>query len=510
LSPTDRVRAHSRKFEAEFVVELNMTDAHERGQKLGIVINRNADFEPATIYSVQKTGLIEEWNKAHPGKDVHKGDEIVQVNDIQWHANTETFMNRIKGQFISARKQVEGASDILKLYIQRPRVWKHKRFALQREDMHDKKYAADFVAEIPMWDIVDDIKYAAEIAGGTSLTSIDEIMGWTLGFKRHGDWQPVTIRRLERHGALAKWNKNHTDQLILEGDEILKVDKVLWQHNSTTFMRNLKRHFRDTLAADADNKTWSVLLAIRRPRPVQNAFDEAHPVKEIVSWSSTNTSVAIRFNRTGEANLMGWKLSPKSATGVEGPILVEKVRATGLVAEWNAENPDTTILASDQIVALNGISWDKHASAKEFYDAVQTALAAAAHAGPEGDAVQLTLERPVQSVRRYRENMEHGVHTVYHVHATTTPAVEVGTDTADKHVGATDDSADVTGANDDDKPVGAEEDSDGVIGATEDDDKPVGAEEDSDGVIGATEDDGKADGTEEDSKDVTGASEDDP
>jgi len=491
LSPEDRVRAHSRKFEAEFVVELNMTEAHERGAKLGIIINRNADFEPATIYKVQKIGLIEEWNRAHPRKDVHVGDELVQVNDIQWHANTETFMNRIKGQFIAGRKRVAGASEILKLYIQRPRVWKHKRFALQREDAHDKKYAADFVAEIPMGDIMDDMKYAAEIVGNTTFTSIDGLMGWTLGFKRHGDWQPATIRKIERHGALAKWNKKHADQLILEGDEILKVDKVLWQHNSTTFMKNLKRHFKATLETDANNKSWSVVLAVRRPRPVQTAFDEVHPVQEIVSWSRTNTSVAFRFNRTGETNLLGWKLSPgaKSASGVEGPVLVEKVRSTGLVAEWNAENPDKTVSSSDQIVTLNGMTWDKYASAQEFYDAVQTALTAAIHAGPAGDVVQLTLERPVQSVQYHRLNMEHGVHTVYHVHATTSPAPDAAIDTAYKQVGAKDDSADATGATDEGKPVGAEEDSDGVIGATEDDDKAVGAEDDSDGVTGASEDD---------------------
>ncbi|CAK0833775.1 unnamed protein product [Prorocentrum cordatum] len=511
LSPEDRVRAHSRKFEAEFVVELNMTEANERGAKLGIIINRNADFEPATIYKVQKIGLIEEWNRAHPRKDVHVGDELVQVNDIQWHANTETFMNRIKGQFIAGRKRVAGASEILKLYIQRPRVWKHKRFALQREDAHDKKYAADFVAEIPMGDIMDDMKYAAEIVGNTTFTSIDGLMGWTLGFKRHGDWQPATIRKIERHGALAKWNKKHADQLILEGDEILKVDKVLWQHNSTTFMKNLKRHFKATLETDANNKSWSVVLAVRRPRPVQTAFDEVHPVQEIVSWSRTNTSVAFRFNRTGETNLLGWKLSPgaKSASGVEGPVLVEKVRSTGLVAEWNAENPDKTVSSSDQIVTLNGMTWDKYASAQEFYDAVQTALTAAIHAGPAGDVVQLTLERPVQSVQYHRLNMEHGVHTVYHVHATTSPAPDAAIDTAYKQVGAKDDSADATGATDEGKPVGAEEDSDGVIGATEDDDKAVGAEDDSDGVIGASEDD-QATGAEEDSGGVTGASEDDP
>merc|ERR1719222_564813 len=160
LSPEQRVMADNKKFEAKFVVELNMTDANERGAKLGIVLNRNADFAACTLYSIQKTGLIQEWNEAHPGKDVHVGDEIVQVNDIQWHANTETFMNRIKGQFVSARKRVDGASDILRLYIQRPRVWKHKRFALQREDMHDKKYAAEFVVEIPMGDIMEEKRKA--------------------------------------------------------------------------------------------------------------------------------------------------------------------------------------------------------------------------------------------------------------------------------------------------------------------------------------------------------------
>jgi hypothetical protein len=518
LSPEDRVRAHGRKFEAEFVVELNMTDANERGAKLGIVLNRNADFEACTIYSIQKNGLIQEWNEAHPGKDVHVNDEIVQVNDIQWHANTETFMNRIKGQFVSARKRVEGASDTLRLYIQRPRTWKHKRFALQREDMHDKKWAADFIAEVPMGDTMDDMKYAAEIIGDTKLTSIDAIMGWTLAFKRHGDkagrrdWQPPKILKIERLGAIAKWNKKHPDQLIVEGDEILMVDKVKFQHNATIFAKNLKRHFRNTMAEEAGNNSWSVALSIRRPRAIQNAFDEAHPVQDIVSWNRTNFSVALSFNTTGETNLLGWKLSPhaKDTTGIEGPVLIEKVRTTGLVAEWNAENPDKAINSSDQILTLNGTSWDTYANAKEFYDAVQTALAAAIHAGPEGDGVQLTIERSVQNVQHHRLNMDRGVHTVYHVHSTTTTEFQQPTYSADKTVGAKDDSADVSGAADDDKPSGAEDDSDGVIGATEDDDKVVGAEDDSDGVIGASEDDDKAVGAEENSGGATGASEDDP
>jgi len=400
-------------------------------------------------------------------------------------------MTRIKGQFIAGRKHKAGASDMLRLYIQRPRVWKHKRFGMQRDDVHRRLYAAEFVAELP-------------VLGGVSTASMDGIMGWKLNMT--DDWKPTTIRNIEPNGALANWNMNNADQLILEGDEILKVDKVMWQHNSTIFMHNLKRHFRATLAAETSNPEWSVALSIRRPRPVQDAFDQAHPLKEIVSWNRTNYNVALRFNRTGEANMLGWKLSPKSATDVEGPVLVEKVRATGLVAEWNAENPDNAILPSDQIVTLNGITWDKYASAQEFYDAVHTTLTAATHDGPAGDAVLLTLERPVQSVKSYRLNMEHGVH-MDASQATSTPAAEGSPDTADKQVGAKDDSADVTVATDDDKPVGAEDDSGGVIGASEDDDKAAGATEDSGGVIGASGDD-KAASAAEDSGGVIGATED--
>jgi len=491
LSPQQRVRAHGKKFEAEFVVELNMTDAHERGAKLGIVINMMADFEPATVYKVQKTGLVEEWNNAHSGQDVHVGDEVVQVNNIQWHANTGTFMERIKGQFLAGRSQKDGASDMLKLYIQRPRVWKHKRFAMQREDMHKQLYATEFDAPI-------QCTAADEVRG----RELDAIMGWKLTMAE--EWKPTTIGRIEPDGALARWNTNNADKLILEGDEILKVDKVAFQHNSTTFLKNLKRHFKGVLAAETGNGLWSVALSVRRPRPVQEAFDQAHPVKEIVSWNRTSTSVVLRVNTAGGANLLGWKLSP----GVEGPVLVEKVRGAGVVADWNAENPGKAILPSDQIVTLNGLTWDKYASAQEFYDAVQTALATAVHEGPAGNGIQLILERPVKSVRYYRENMEHGVHMDASL-VTTTPAAEDSPDTADKQVGAKDNSADVTGATDDDKPVGAEEDSGDVIGASEDDDKAAGAAEDSGGVIGATEDDDKAAGAAEDSGGVIGATEDD-
>jgi len=171
LSPEQREQAHLSKFEAEFTVELDMIEAHDTGKPLGIVLNRDADFMPATVWRIHKVGLVEEWNikmtrAGHPEMAVHLGDEIVRVNDIQWHANTETFISRIVGQFQSARSYAEGASDTLRLYVQRPRVWEHNRFQGQREDAHNHDYAAEFVACVSLPDVLDK--------------PMDETMGWQL------------------------------------------------------------------------------------------------------------------------------------------------------------------------------------------------------------------------------------------------------------------------------------------------------------------------------------------
>jgi len=418
LSPEQREKKHELKYEAEFVVELNMTRAHETGAKMGIIINRNADFEPATVFKVQKTGLIEDWNQAHPGQDVHVGDELVRVNDIQWHANTEIFMQRIRGQFEAGRKQVDGASDMLRLYIQRPRKWHHKRFAEQRADLHSELYAKEFLAELPL---PDDV----------SQTTMDTVMGWKIGAKQ--EWEPVTIQKVEQHGRLAEWNQLHNDSLILEGDEILKVNHIIWHNNATKFNTSLQKHWKATQAVKATNR--SIALSIRRPRPVQEAFDEAHPIEEIESCRRTTASVTLRFPEKPEDRILGWKITPgaKSATGVEGPVLVEKLRPTGMVARWNAVHLSRKVEAGDQIVMLNGVSWDKYDSPKQFFDAVQEVLSTARGEGPAGGHVQLVLEKPICSVREVRLNMEHGVHMgADDSQATTTPLPEARSGVAEE------------------------------------------------------------------------------
>jgi hypothetical protein len=483
LSPEERVQAHQSKFAAEFVVELNMTEAHETGLRMGIVLNRDADFQPATVWRIHKVGLVEEWNikmtrAGHPEMAVHLGDEIVRVNDIQWHANTETFISRIVGQFQSGRSYAEGASDTLRLYVQRPRVWEHNRFQGQREDAHNHDYAAEFVACVSLPDVLDK--------------PMDETMGWQL-VRQHGehgleDWMPVIIKTVDRLGPVELWNKEHPDKLILEGDELMQLDNVRFHHNSTIFMKTLQKHYRSATGVGGTNR--SALVYIRRPRANQEEFDAMHPVKDVVHWLRPKHSVEVTFPQAGIPN-MGWQLlSAKDTDSASGAPLIKKIRPGGLVDAINAEKPES-IAAGDLITEIDGLGWEMYEKSSDFYAAVEQVLKDYARKGPESGPVNLVLERPKKLVRHVRANMERGVHIdakmLRHMRELrTTSTTELppmfGSDPNDQTKPTADDSA---SKNDkDDEVIGASEDDDNdVIGASED------GNEESSANAGASDDD---------------------
>jgi len=489
LSPEQRLLAHQNKYETEFIVELNMTEAHETGQRLGITLDRDADFTPAKVWHVQKYGMVEDWNRAHPDKAVHVGDEVVRVNDIQWHANTETFISRIVGQFQSARSFAPGAQEILSLYVQRPRhrIWEDKAFEGQRWDAHKKEYPVEFIACIKMPDKLDD--------------TMEKIMGWRLS-RQHGpeglqEWKPVLITYVDRHGNVEAWNKEHPDQLILEGDEIIQLDNIRFNHNSTLWQQGIQKHYRS--ATTVRNTNRSALVYIRRPAQVQAEFDATHPVKEIVTWSRPKHSVDITFPKASDEDLKkltGWIMLPAMIsdrgslatriTDTEDPGL-----EVGLVNQINAEHPET-INTGDRVVEVNGLRWEEYDSANDFYDVVDEALKEAAKKGPDAEPVKLVLERPIKFKKQIRSNMRRGVHMdakilkhLREMRTTTTtelppmpgsvPGSEGTKRTHSKsayfsHAIDATDKDEVTGASEDD------EDSD-VVGAGED--EPTGASEDS-------------------------------
>jgi len=399
MTPEERAQAHAQKYAADFVVELNMTKAHDTGKDLGIVMSVSADFEPAMVSTVKKHGLIQEWNDAvlemgDPTKQVLVGDEIIRVNAIQWHANSGVFVTRIAGQFKNARKQIEGTSNALKLSIQRPRDSQYNRFLRKRDrgqldDVHNQEYAAEFTAEFSM---PDDIRN----------TTLDSIMGWTVNITE--EWKPAAIGNIAREGSVAMWNKEHPDKWILEGDELLKIDSIItFHHNASTFMSRLNQHFKSTQKAVVTNRT--LLVHIQRPWPVQKWFDKKHPVEEIVESEYRDEYEAqLHFDAVGSKERQGWELDSR------GPVQVRYVKQEGVVSRWNEKHPNESIKDHDEILAVNGDSFENYDSPREFSDKVNSTIQSARSSGPEGAPVRLTLLRPIRNVSYFRHNMENGVH----------------------------------------------------------------------------------------------------
>merc|ERR1719221_40146 len=488
LNPEQRAMAHQSKYEAEFVVELNMTEAHDTGERMGIVLNREADFMPATVWRIHKVGMVEDWNRAHPDKQVHVGDEIIRVNDVQWHANTETFISRIGGQFQSARSKAEGAKEILSLYVQRPRVWEHKAFLGQRWDAHVKDYPTEFIATIFLPDKLDD--------------TMEKEMGWQLE-RQHGpmgleEWKPIIIKYIDRLGPVEAWNRKNPDKLIIEGDEIIQLDNIKFRSNVTFWLKGLQKHYRSATVVRNTNRT--ALVYVRRPAKNQEEFDATHPFKDITTWKRPKHSLQLSFPETSSdpIQLLGWQVRyPESDNGTSAVVINWFRQNSSLTSKINAENPEA-IARGDLIVEVNGFAWEMYDKASDFYAVVEAALKEAALKGPQAEPVNLVLERPTKLVRRVRQNMERGVHMdkkmLRHLRelrtTTTTPEGANWASDATPLAGAdwrakakANAKAKGAGASDEDEATGASQDDDNdVIGASED-----GEEDLSSGAKDATE-----------------------
>jgi hypothetical protein len=287
------------------------------------------------------------------------------------------------------------------------------------------------------------------------------IMGWKLGATE--EWMPAFIRKIEHHGLVSDWNKEHPDNLILEGDELMKIDNITFHHNSSLFIANVRQHFWAEMRGKGTDR--SVSISIRRPRAIQDAFDEAHPIKEIEVWSKPKHRVTLQI-KPELADHLGWEIAQaEDNDSGSGGVVVKSIHDTGLVSRWNERHTThgQSIAPGDHIVEVNGASWELYDTAKDFSDLVLSELRS-------GELVRLVLERPVRSVMQFRTNMELGVHMEGQASKamTTTelPPLEVQSDSA---VGATDD-GDQAGAADD------ADDADSAAGAAEDDSDFIGAD----------------------------------
>jgi len=355
LSPEQRQQKHQEEFEKEFEVKIGMLHAHNTGLRLGVVLDSLNDWEPPEVISFRKPSLIEEWNKANPDKAVHLHDRIVRVNNILFHHNAETFIERIVGQFQAGRKLKDGAKDMLVLQVQRPRTSEidTTRFDFQRSDLHNKLYAKEFFVELPVPE------------NETSPTTIDRVLGWDLNLTT--DWEPVSIGKIANGSVLAKWNEAHPSDMVLQGDEILHVNKRHWLHNTSQFLPHLTFNYQHRY--DRYNGTFA--LGLRRPRRVQEAYDQAKELEEQKSKQAREreelrkqmfgkeyvVSLSVPENETSSASMgsvLGWKLN---VTKDWEPVSIGKIVEGGLLAQWNEANPGDRILEGDEILHVNKRHW---------------------------------------------------------------------------------------------------------------------------------------------------------
>jgi len=333
LSPEQRAIAHTSKFEKDFVVELDMSTAVEGKQTIGVVLELDTDFQPVSVSKIKKTGILEAWNKMHPDRAVLVGDEIVKVNDITWHANSETFAQRIKHQFLASRAQLPGARNVLSLTIQRPRKEKAIRFQSQRDDVHRQLYSKEFVAEIPL--------------RGECFSSISvcQSMGWKLNVSV--DWMPLSIEEILKTGIIPRYNQEHPDTKILVGDEILRVNHVQWHHNAKVFEERLRAQFAAGQKSELLGTSGSenvLRLNIRRPRSVLEVLEEQVYTKQY--------SVHLTLK---DAHPLGWRLNKSS--GVD-PLAVEEIEKGSPLYDYNEANPQNMVRVGDTVLSVNDILLD--------------------------------------------------------------------------------------------------------------------------------------------------------
>lgn len=383
MSEAERIN-HEAEFEKDFEVTLNMTHAHENGFRLGLGLGWSTDEQPVFIDKISNRSLVEEWNTANPDIAVQEFDQIVRVNDIPWSHGAELFMSHIKEQFEAGRALLPGAGGLLTLHIQRPRLQSTLRLtAAQPEDLSSQGYAKEFSAQLSVPE------------RETSPKSMDSVLGWKLSIKADGE--PVTIGKIQQGGVLARWNKANPHEQILEGDEVLHINKRHWQHNSTVFLSHLSFNYehRKTLTSNG-----AFFLGLRRPWSVQAAYDKAHPVKVVDHWQMHQIAARLpmRKMKGGMNKTLGWQLAVNDN---DGAVEISKVRNEGLLASWNAAHPHQAVSPGDQIVEVNGIQFEAN---KGGFVANVTRELEDAHS--RNETVSLVLRRRVRRIASYTSTDE--------------------------------------------------------------------------------------------------------
>lgn len=281
---------------------------------MGWKLNASVDWMPLSIEKIFKTGIIPRYNKEHPDAKILVGDEILQVNHVQWHHNAKVFEERLKAQFTAGQKSEllgpSGSENVLKLSIRRPR----SALEVPEEQVYTKQYSVHLA-----------LKDARSL-------------GWRLN--RSSDVDPLAVEQIEQDSPLYDYNKAYPQNMVRVGDTILSVNGIMWDADTHEFARHIDEEFDKVSNGEEFDRSNTLTLIMQR-RLVQPITKE---------WT-----VTLPADHRG----LGWQLNYSDD---EFPLVVSKVRSSGVVFEHNQAHSDSKILAGDVIVKVNGLLWRQDSS----------------------------------------------------------------------------------------------------------------------------------------------------
>ncbi|CAK0894677.1 unnamed protein product [Prorocentrum cordatum] len=419
--------------ERKFVVDLNMTRAHEAGLTAGLKLSIDADKTPISVTAVRSIGLVDEWNRGNLFRAILPGDRIMGFNDVRWQHNSRAFGRDLLSAYDNGRLFRPGGHKTLQLQIWRPAL---KDATSESPVVADEPDAQDVnaVPQIPMKNSLAQVEAQASVDTQTWSThelvaslkvpkslkgqqghkaAAASVLGWQLA-GIDDDSAPVTISKIRRKGLVAEWNAAHPSQALQAGDRIVKVNGVSWHNNSKAFVSQVAKQFE----AARNGKRLSIKVqrmvraatapspppfpAAPSPPPLPPAgrqeagadHEGSETTVEIVT-PSASLAVEKQSGTPEEAGktpgFMAALVLPKSSGGLSSakalgwqldfdleddsvPVTVGKIRSTGSVEQWNAAHPSQAIRPGDQITKVNGIPWKSNS--KMFVDHISKQVAA--------------------------------------------------------------------------------------------------------------------------------------
>jgi len=185
--------------------------------------------------------------------------------------------------------------------------------------------------------------------------------GTPLGLKVdiESEFAPPSLKVIS-DGIVREWNEANPDREVLVGDHIAGVDGQAWHHNARSLGERMKSMFQ-AVKKSAPGAAEFLNMNIRRPRATE--LPQLQDLHSRLCARSFRAQLEIPVSRVERtlADALGLQLNVSG--GYWMPAIIGEVKRGGLVAKWNEDNPENSLLPGDEIMGVNGVTWQHNSYA---------------------------------------------------------------------------------------------------------------------------------------------------